>query len=146
MESQEGAAIDVAPFHTDVPDIDLEGQQVTDTTDNSSVTSSERSESQRRYDSKATSILDKANSDRATGKEPLDIDLRSVLLCIPGRHSEELESVCVTNSKSDKAMFEALNRCYYSRRKMALRWLTLRRLDKVNFAEVRVVDPEISRR
>ena len=138
LEYKPGAAALLAPTQSESLDVDLEKQSESSTeSDGSSTvatTVSSQDSCRRRSPKNARS-----GQNSSFGENNFDeVGQKRVLLCIPGRGSDELKAACITSSKTDQCMFTALHTSLYSARRRLLHWLTLQRITGVTFAEVRI--------
>ena len=61
---------------------------------------------------------------------------RWLLLCLPGQGAYKVNHICVKATRCNKEMYAQLYKCYHSRFRPWIRWLTLRKLDSVSFIRV----------
>ena len=61
---------------------------------------------------------------------------RWLLLCLPERGSYKVNHICVKATRCNKEMYAQLYKCYHSKFRQWIRWLTLRKLDSVSFIRV----------
>ena len=59
-----------------------------------------------------------------------------VLLCLPGRICDEVEHANVKAVRCNKELYVALHACYQSGIRSWIRWMTLRRIDTIDFVRV----------
>ena len=138
-EYKPGAATMLVPFQNEVRDIDLERQSKSTGSSGGeaalSVSGSAMLEGCRTRSSPAAK--GRLQYDPMPPQTDDDAMRKRVLLCTPGRRFQEFKAACVTGARTDQCMFKALHDSLYSAKRKMMYWATLRRLNGINFAEVR---------
>lgn len=135
LEYKLGAAATLAPFQGSVAQLDIEA--------NASSTEGDSSRQTVTDSMFEDGLQKKPSSSAMTGTESMQVTAdaqeaakKHILLCMPGRGSEELKSVCVAGSKTDQCMFAKLNASLCSIERRLINWVTFRRLVGVNFTKL----------
>ena len=79
--------------------------------------------------------LDEKCDEKKANEEASDQG-RWVLLCLPGNASYEVHHTCVKTARCNQAMYKQLHARYHSAFRRGIRWLTMHKLEFVDFVRV----------